>query len=119
MKWHLPLILAILFNAGANIMMKWSVIDVVQNETQSTMDRLLERFINLPFITGLAFFGVALLFYQKSLENLNLSLAYPLMTSVGLLIVTAWSVFVFKESLALHHMFGIAAITGGIWLLSI
>lgn len=119
MKWHLPLILAILFNAGANIMMKWSVIDVVQNDTQSTIDRLLEQFINLPFLTGLAFFGIALLFYQKSLENLNLSLAYPLMTSVGLLIVTAWSVLVFKESLALHHMFGIAAITGGIWLLSI
>ncbi|MCK5807474.1 small multidrug resistance protein [bacterium] len=119
MKWHLPLIVAILFNAGANIMMKWSVLGVTESETQSVVDKLLARFINIPFLVGLAFFGVALIFYQKSLENLNLSIAYPLMTSAGLLIVTAWSVFVFKEALAMHHILGIVAITGGIWLLSI
>jgi multidrug transporter EmrE-like cation transporter len=118
-KSHIPLIIAILFNAGANIMMKWSVIGMTQDETQSIVDKLLARFINIPFLAGLAFFGIALVFYQKSLENLNLSIAYPLMTSAGLLIVTAWSIFVFKEALAMHHILGIVAITGGIWLLSI
>ena len=119
MKWQLPLILAIAFNAGANIMMKWSVRGLSTNKTLPTIDKLVERFVNIPFIVGLILFGLALIFYQKSLETLNLSLAYPIMTSVGLLIVTTWSVVVFKESLAVHHIFGIVAITGGIWLLSI
>ncbi len=118
MKWSWPLILAILFNASANIMMKWSVMGD-REAAHSLIDKLLAYVTNIPFVIGLGFFGIALIFYQKALEHLNLSIAYPLMTSVGLLIVTAWSFFVFGEALFARHLFGMGLIIGGIWLLSL
>lgn len=113
------LILAILFNAGANIFMKSGVVaDPVKIEN-GFVQFVLSYLTNWQLMTGLLFFGIALIFYTKALEKFNLSIAYPLMTSCGLIIVTLWSVFVFQEKLNMIQTGGIFMIIGGIWMLSI
>jgi len=74
---------------------------------------------NWQLMTGLAFFGIALVFYTKALEKYNLSIAYPMMTSCGLIIVTLWSVLIFGEKLSYFQYGGIFMIIGGIWMLNI
>lgn len=113
------LILAIIFNAGANILMKAGVShDPVKIESGFSAF-ILSYLTNWQLMTGLAFFGVALIFYTKALEKFNLSIAYPLMTSCGLIIVTLWSVLVFQEKLNFYQTGGLFMIIGGIWMLNV
>ncbi|HNW15091.1 MAG TPA: SMR family transporter [bacterium] len=113
------LILAILFNAGANIMMKAGVTKDPVKIEEGVLNFIFSYLNNWQLMTGLAFFGIALVFYTKALEKFNLSIAYPLMTSCGLIIVTLWSIFVFHERLSIVQTGGIFMIIGGIWMLNI
>ncbi len=113
------LILAILFNAGANIMMKGGVLSDPVKIDGGIAGFILSYLGNWQLMTGLAFFGIALIFYTKALEKYNLSIAYPMMTSCGLIIVTLWSIFVFGEKLSLIQLGGIFMIIGGIWMLNV
>ena len=111
------LILAIVFNAGANIFMKAGVVkDPVKIESGISAF-IMSYLSNWQLMSGLVFFGTALIFYTKALEKFNLSIAYPLMTSCGLIIVTLWSVLVFHERLNLLQTGGLFMIIGGIWML--
>ena len=85
------LILAIIFNAGANIMMKAGVTSEPVKMEDGIMNFILSYLTNWQLMLGLLFFGIALIFYTKALEKFNLSIAYPLMTSCGLIIVSLWS----------------------------
>ena len=113
------LILAILFNAGANILMKAGVTHDPVKMENGIPAFILSYLTNWQLMTGLAFFGIALVFYTKALEKFNLSIAYPLMTSCGLIIVTLWSVLVFQEKLNLYQTGGLFMIIGGIWMLNV
>lgn len=113
------LILAIIFNAGANIMMKAGVTTNPIKMESGLINFILSYLTNWQLMLGLIFFGTALIFYTKALEKFNLSIAYPLMTSCGLIIVTLWSVFVFHEKLNMFQTGGIFMIIGGIWMLNI
>lgn len=74
---------------------------------------------NFKLMSGIACFGIALVFYTKALEKFNLSIAYPMMTSCGLIIVALWSLLVFHERLSFLQVGGLFMIIGGIWLLNI
>jgi multidrug transporter EmrE-like cation transporter len=112
------LILAIIFNAGANIMMKAGVIANPVKTEGGLLNFVISYISNWKLMLGIAFFGIALIFYTKALEKFNLSIAYPLMTSAGLIIVTLWSLFVFQEKLSYLQAGGIFMIIGGIWMLN-
>jgi len=112
------LILAIIFNAGANIMMKAGVTASPVKTEGGILNFIISYISNWKLMLGIAFFGVALIFYTKALEKFNLSIAYPLMTSAGLIIVTLWSLFVFQEKLTYIQTGGIFMIIGGIWMLN-
>lgn len=113
------LILAIVFNAGANILMKAGVMADPVKLSDGIIPFVLSYVTNLKLMSGIACFGIALVFYTKALEKFNLSIAYPMMTSCGLIIVTLWSLLVFHERLSAFQFGGLFMIIGGIWLLNI
>ncbi|HNW82095.1 MAG TPA: SMR family transporter [bacterium] len=113
------LIFAIIFNAGANILMKAGVTHDPVKMENGISAFILSYLTNWQLMAGLVFFGIALVFYTKALEKFNLSIAYPLMTSCGLIIVTLWSVFIFQEKLNLYQTGGLFMIIGGIWMLNV
>jgi len=113
------LILAIVFNAGANILMKAGVMAEPIKLSDGIIPFVLSYITNFKLMAGIACFGIALVFYTKALEKFNLSIAYPMMTSCGLIIVTLWSLFVFHERLSAVQFGGLFMIIGGIWLLNI
>ncbi|MBO4711286.1 small multidrug resistance protein [bacterium] len=113
------LILAIVFNAGANILMKAGVMAEPVKLSDGIIPFILSYITNFKLMSGIACFGIALVFYTKALEKFNLSIAYPMMTSCGLIIVTLWSLFMFHERLSAVQFGGLFMIIGGIWLLNI
>jgi len=112
------LILAIVFNAGANIFMKAGVMAEPVKLSDGVIPFVLSYLTNLKLMLGILFFGIALVFYTKALEKFNLSIAYPTMTSCGLLIVTLWSVFMFHERLSGMQIGGLFLIVCGLWLVN-
>lgn len=109
--------IAVFFNALANILIKSSSI---QDQTKSLSGGLWDTIftvLNPYFIGGLASFGLALLGYRYVLgKGLKLSLAYPVFTSSGFIIVLIASSLFFKERLNLTQWIGIAFILIGVWL---
>ena len=81
MNTYVILGLAVILNAMANIFMK---IGIVRIDNNSDIFSLTLKSITQPIIPlGIIFFILALICYLYALSKLNLSIAYPIMTSMG------------------------------------
>jgi multidrug transporter EmrE-like cation transporter len=110
--------IAVFFNALANILIKSSSLgDSAAPPEQAGIFGMIQAFMNPIFIGGLACFGLALLGYRFVLgKGLKLSLAYPVFTSSGFILVLIVSAIFFKERLTWTQWAGIGMIMVGVWL---
>lgn len=108
----IALVIGLTLNAGANILMKVSALRLQAREDISAIGQYLEP----CFVIGAASFVLALVAYRKALQSFPLSVAYPLMTSCGYVIVLAASFFFLKETLSPKQLAGIACLVVGVWL---
>lgn len=109
-------IIAIVLNAVANILMKAGA--VRPEKANHLSDVLLNMISNPIILAGVACFGLGLAAYNYVLIKTNLSVAYPIMTSVGYVIVVLASWLFLKESLTALQVAGIAAIAAGVWMVA-
>lgn len=115
MKWFF-LIIGLLLNATANILLKVAARHVERSE-QSV--GIIFRLFTDPFLLlGIISFGLALGAYSYSLTKFDLSVAYPIMTSLGLVIVALFSFFFFKESYHVTKILGTILILIGVILVA-
>lgn len=115
---YLIFIAAIVFNALANILIKLGMKSGGVVNFANLGSTLLNLLTNIYFLIGLLSFGLALVFYSFVLQKVNLSIAYPIMTSMGFVLVILVSVFYLKESLSVFQMLGILFIAAGVWLVA-
>ncbi len=113
------LVVAIVFNASANILLKFGMQKTQQMSDVGLKGMLLNSITNVYVWLGLISFGVAFIFYSVVLTKMKLGIAYPIMTSAGFVIVTLFAVFLFDEKMSWLKIAGIAIIALGIWLISI
>lgn len=109
---------AVTMNAFANISIKLGVNRLPSISGQPWAEIIRRVVFNPWLILGVALFVAALGAYSVVLSKMNLSIAYPLMTSLGFLIVTAFSLLVFNETLTAMQWLGLLIILVGIWLVS-
>jgi len=108
--------LAIILNAAANIMMKVGMVNIGK---QPSMAKLGIKAATSPIIIGGIFcFVGALGLYMFILQKMNLSIAYPIMTSLGYMIVVFVSWFFLKEQLHSTQVIGFLLIIGGVWMVA-
>ena len=113
---YLMLALGIVFNAGANILMKVAMKNI------GTLDELGFGLYARGMLTsgwlwgGLASFGAALACYTYVLSKINLSVAYPVFTSVGFAIVILVSALMLRETVGWWQVVGFVLIIAGVWL---
>ncbi len=114
------LVVALLFNASANILMKLGATKLEETPMAelSTVDKLLTVALNPYLMIGLILFASNVLFYIVALRRINLSIAYPIMTSGGFLIISLFSVYYLREHLSSLQIVGIVMIAAGITLLA-
>ncbi|MEJ5228900.1 MAG: SMR family transporter [Pseudothermotoga sp.] len=115
MREILLLITAIVANALANVLVKVGALSL---ETKGFRQLLMSAARNVYIWLGLICFGLAFIFYTMVLTKAKLSVAYPIMTSAGFVIVSLFSYFLFKENFSFWKILGILIIAIGIWIVS-
>jgi multidrug transporter EmrE-like cation transporter len=118
MKYYLVLGIAIITNAVANILMKIGMNKVGGLDIDSLNDIIHKFLLNYIVWLGILFFGIALVSYSYVLSHIQLSIAYPIMTSLGFVIVIVTSLLYLDEKLTLIQLFGIFSIIVGVWLVA-
>ncbi len=112
------LLVAIVFNAVANILLKLGMQNAPDINSVGLKGMLINSITNISVWLGLFSFGVAFIFYSVVLTRMKLGVAYPIMTSAGFAIVSVVAVFLFDERLSVMKIVGIAVIALGIWLVA-
>ncbi|CAN92295.1 putative Conserved membrane protein [Sorangium cellulosum So ce56] len=115
---YLFLIIALVFNATANILMKLASRRVPSMEGLSLVEKALALVTNYHLVLGLVLFASNILFYVLALKRINLSIAYPIMSSGGFLLISVFSVYFLHETLTGLQIGGIVLIAAGIALLA-
>jgi multidrug transporter EmrE-like cation transporter len=113
---YVILILAITFNAVANILMKVGMLRGKQGA--GLADFILGMIMNPVLIAGMVCFALGLAAYCFVLTKLNLSVAYPIMTSVGYVIVIIASWLFLKETITAIQVAGFSLIIAGVWMVA-
>lgn len=113
---YLVLFLALVLNAIANISIKIGMTKI--GDFNSLPDMLLKAISNPYIILGGICFLLNLIAYAFALSRLNLSIAYPIMVSVGLLIIVFVSWLLLKEAITVPQVIGFVLIISGVWLVA-
>jgi multidrug transporter EmrE-like cation transporter len=112
----LLLLFAILGNASANILIKAGANRI--GPTDGLANFILKAVTSPAIICGAILFVVVLGAYSAVLVKVPLSVAYPLMTSLGFIIVVLASSIFFKESIHPLQVVGMVLILFGLWLVA-
>jgi multidrug transporter EmrE-like cation transporter len=110
------LIFAIVFNALANILIKVGMVRV--KETTGVIALIGQAVKQPALIAGVCSFALALACYSVVLTRLNLSIAYPIMVSMGLILVVLASFFLLKETITPLQIAGFLFIIAGVWMVA-
>ncbi|MBD3330255.1 EamA family transporter [Candidatus Peregrinibacteria bacterium] len=115
---YLLLILALVLNALANILIKIGALKMQNLSSLSKGEIAVNLITNHFLIIGVLLFAMNVVFYFLALTKINLSVAYPIMTSGGFLLITIFSVLYLRESLTLLQVMGIILIALGIFFIA-
>lgn len=116
MRVYVVLAAAIVLNALANVTIKAGMLRV--DKTAPMFEMMQKAVFSPAILLGVVLFGLALVAYSFVLSKINLSIAYPVMTSMGFLIVITVSALFFKETITPLQMAGFALILAGVWLVA-
>jgi small multidrug resistance pump len=110
MTGWLMLLCSIVLNVAGNLFIK--------QFSATTEIRGLRDYASVPFVIGIAAFGLGVIFYGRALKNIPIVLAYPIQVGACILVIALFAVAVFGEKINGPDAIGIALIVGGIALLS-
>lgn len=114
---HFALLFALVANATANILIKAGMSRLALDGV-GPVAIARQILTNGTVLGGIVLFGVNVLAYAYALNRIPLSQAYPIMTSVGFMIVVSASVFFFGESLDIYQVSGLLLILAGVILIA-
>jgi multidrug transporter EmrE-like cation transporter len=123
-KYVIALILALVLNATANLMIKFGMRGLDLDLGGSGLFeggfggtfRLLVR--NWILLAGVGCFALNVVFYAYALRRMPISVAYPIMVSVGFAIIVVVAGLLLKERLTVLQWVGVAAVLCGVALVA-
>lgn len=78
----------------------------------------LEKYLNIYYVASLGALGIQAIFWQQALKSTPLSVAYPMLSLVFVIIPFASYVF-FNESISLFHILGTIFILLGTFIINV
>jgi multidrug transporter EmrE-like cation transporter len=113
-RWA-ALVVGLVFNAAANVLIKAGVRQI---GTAPGANFVSQALVQPCLYFGVVSFALALGAYTFALSGFDLSIAYPIMTSAGLVIVAVASVIFFGEVFTPVKIIGTLLIMAGVYLLA-
>lgn len=116
---YFVLFITLIFAVSGQIFLKKGslVVGEIFKSPQDIIEFGLSMLKNLNILAGLAMFGIAFIMWVWVLSRVQLNIAYPIAVVVQLILLTAGSWFLLKESLSLVQIVGIGVMIFGIYLL--
>lgn len=111
---HLMLAFALVCNAAANVLIKYSMSTGAAAPVRASTGPL-AAYLQPVYLLALTLFGLNLLAYSWSLKTFKISAAYPVMVSGGYVLILCASWFLFQERLSVSQYVGVGLILTGIW----
>ena len=118
MKYYLILGLSILANVAANICIKTAMNNVGGVDISSLPEVWSKLILNYLVWLSLFLFGIAFVTYAYVLSHIQLSVAYPILTSLAFILVVLSSVLYLDETITIIQIFGISFIIVGVWMVA-
>jgi multidrug transporter EmrE-like cation transporter len=112
------LVLAVVLNAVGNVLIKVGMNQVGPLALDRPVETLAAVFLNPGVVAGISFFVVALAGYSYTLSRLNLSTAYPIMSSLSFMAVLLISALFLQEKVQILQLAGCAVILLGVWMVA-
>ncbi len=111
------LVFALCANATANVLIRLGMKDLTLSLARPA-DTLRGILLNPPVMGGIVLFALNVLAYAYALSRLRLSVAYPVMTSLGLVIVMVLSWVLMGERITPLQLVGTGLILVGVVLVA-
>lgn len=116
----IPLLVALLFNAAANVLMKIGSRTEVPVPAEAPLLAKTLAFMNVATVIGIVLFAANVLVYRKALDRLDVSVAYPIMVSGGMVIVALAAALlpVLNERISMERIAGMVVAAVGVWIIA-
>ncbi len=115
--YYIALACALTANACANILIKIGMRDGLPTGV-GLVGILRGVLVNPMVLSGIVLFGLNIVCYAYALSRIPLSTAYPIMTSLGFLIVILASTLMLHETLSAIQIAGIVLILAGVTMVA-
>ena len=113
----LALVFALVANATANVLIRWGMKDLELTLSQP-VQTIKSIVLNVRVMAGIALFACNVLAYAFALSKIRLGVAYPVMTSLGLVIVMLLSWQLMGERVTSLQLAGTGMILCGVVLVT-
>jgi spermidine export protein MdtJ len=116
----IPLLVALLLNAAANVLMKVGARTEVPVPAEAPLLAKALAFMNVATVIGIVLFAANVLVYRKALDRLDVSVAYPIMVSGGMVIIALAAALlpVLSERVSLERIAGMVVAAVGVWIIA-
>lgn len=121
MRYFIALAGALMLNATANLMMKFGIERFKAagvTLAEGAWPVVLSLITNWVLVLGLACFAMNVMFYTYALKGLPISVAYPIMVTLGFAIIVVVAGLYLNEHPKPKQWMGIALILIGVWLVA-
>lgn len=117
---YLFLLIALALNSMANVILKMGAVESAKRQTagQGGLMGLLTNFLDMKTIIAVVLFGLNIFFYKQALTRLPVSIAYPAMSALGLIVVFSLSFILLGERLSIQQLIGFCVIIAGVILVT-
>lgn len=117
---YIYLIISFVLNGIANLMLRFSALNEPSLKLKDFSLQYIMQFIaeHKWLLIGLSIFAANVIFYMLSLRSLPVSIAYPVMVAMSLLIVATGAHVVFKETITNTQIIGFVFLIIAVYLLT-
>jgi multidrug transporter EmrE-like cation transporter len=116
-KWT-GILVAVLTGVFAQTMMKMGTRQLGAFGETPFLDYLFKLFTSPLILLAVGSYGFGVVFYMFMLSRLDLSYLYPVMTTLGLILVTLVSAALFRERISVFRLGGIALMIVGLFVVA-
>ena len=104
--------------AAASLMLKQGIVNIGGFGEGNIIHEIMNLLLQPIFIIGVLLYGSGTLLWMRVISTEPLSIGYPILVSFSFIIVTLGAVFLFKETISLIRLFGMAVILVGVIIAS-